>query len=144
MRMIDSASMGDGWIPRIVLAAGCAALVAGCGGGGGGDEGARDAAEAYVQARSQGDAAKVCELYSTELISRLGASNCQAFVKEQTGGVATSFTLIGVTQSDGHATATIKATAAGESHSESAPVQITLERQDGAWKITSLGKTGHG
>jgi len=144
MRMIDSASMGDAWIPRIALLAGCAALVAGCGGGAGDDDGARDAAQAYVHARSQGDAAKVCELYSTELISKLGASNCQAFVKEQTGGVATSFTLIGVTVSDGHATATIKGTAAGESHSESAPVQITLQRQDGEWRITGLGKTGQG
>jgi ketosteroid isomerase-like protein len=124
---------------RIALAAACAALVVGCGGnGGGGNETARDAAQAYVQARNQGDAGKVCELYSDQLIHQLHASNCEAFVKEQSAGVGTSLTLVEVNQSGDTATATLEATASGEP-TGGGHVRITLQRQNGDWKITSLG-----
>ena len=124
---------------RIALAAACAALVAGCGGnGGGGNETARDAAQAYVQARNQGDAGKVCELYSDQLIQQLHASNCEAFVKEQSAGVGTSLTIVEVNQSGDTATATLEATASGEP-TGGGHLRITLERQDGDGKITSLG-----
>ena len=133
--------MGSRWIPQIALLVACAALVAGCGGGsGGGEETARDAAQAYVQARNQGDAGKVCELYSDQLIQQLGASNCEAFVKEQTAGVATSFTLVGVKESGDRARATIQAAAAGETPG-GGQLQITLEKQGGEWKITDLGNS---
>jgi ketosteroid isomerase-like protein len=126
-------------IPRIALAAACAALVAGCGGNGGGqNDTARDAAQAYVQARNQGDAGKVCELYSDQLIQQLHAVNCEAFVKEQTAGVATSFTLIGVRETGDRATATVRATVAGAAPGKG-QLRITLELQNGEWKITSLG-----
>lgn len=129
-------------IPRIALAAACAALVAGCGGNGSGQtETARDAAQAYVQARNQGDAGKVCELYSEQLIQQLHAANCEAFVKEQTAGVATSFTLVKVDQSGDHATATVSATVAGAAPGNG-QLRISLERQDGEWKITGLGRAG--
>jgi ketosteroid isomerase-like protein len=128
-------------IPRIALAAACAALVASCGGNGGGqNDTARDAAQAYVQARNQGDAGRVCELYSEQLIQQLHAANCEAFVKEQTAGVATSLTLIGVQESGDHATATIQATVAGEISTGKGELRISLERQNGEWKITSLGR----
>jgi ketosteroid isomerase-like protein len=129
------------WIPRLALAVLCAALLGGCGGSGGDDEQtARDAAQDYVQARNQGDAGRICQLYSDELIQKLGASNCEAFVKEQTAGVATSFTLLGVREQGNQATATIRATAAGEGPG-GGQLRITLERQDGEWRITRLGRS---
>ena len=139
--MIDSAAMGSGLTRWIAVAALSAALLAGCGGGSSDEGTARDAAREYVQARNQGDAGKVCQLYSDQLIQRLGASDCEAFVKEQTAGVATSFTLVGVKETGNGATAILQATAAGEAPG-SGELQITLERQDGEWKITSLGKAG--
>jgi hypothetical protein len=130
-------------IPPIALAAACAALVAGCGGNGGGQgDTARDAAQAYVQARNQGDAGKVCELYSEQLIQQLHAANCEAFVKEQTAGVATSFTLVKVNQNGDQATATIQATVTGQTATGQGETQITLKRQEGDWKITGLGGLG--
>jgi ketosteroid isomerase-like protein len=132
--------MRQAGIRLALIAVACAALVTGCGGGGGQDQTARDAAEAYVKARNQGDAGKVCELYSDQLRQRLGATNCEAFVKEQTAGVPTSFTLIGVRESGDRATATLRASAAGEI-SGAAQLRITLVRQDGEWRITDLGES---
>jgi hypothetical protein len=135
--------MGSRWTLPIGLVAACAVLVASCGGNGGGqNDTARDAAQAYVQARNQGDAGKVCELYSDQLIRQLHASNCEAFVKEQSAGVATSFTLVGVRQAGDQATATIQASVTGEVAAGQGETQITLERQDGDWKITGLGGAG--
>jgi hypothetical protein len=139
--MLDSAAMRDVGIRLALAAVVCAALLAGCGGddNGGNDETARDAAEAYVQARNQGDAGRVCELYSDQLIESLGATNCEAFIKEQTAGVPTSFTLAGVEESGDRATATLRATAVGETGG-AGRLRITLERQDGEWQITGLGR----
>jgi hypothetical protein len=129
-------------ILRIALVAACAALLVGCGGSSGGqNETARDAAQAYVQARNQGDAGKICELYSDQLIQQLHASNCESFVKEQTAGVATSFSLVGVNQMGDQATAVLQATASGEP-TGGGQLRITLERQGGEWKITGLGRPG--
>ena len=130
--------MRPAWLFLAVLVLGCAPLLAGCGGDDAGEATAQSAARDYVQARNQGDAGRVCELYSDELISRLGASNCEAFVKEQTGGIATTFTLVGVKQAGDHANATLQAAAAG-GVSGAGRLQISLERQDGEWRITGLG-----
>lgn len=84
--MIDFAPMRRTWSLGFVLVT----LIPGCGGGGGSNQqSARDVAQAYVNARNQGDAAKVCELYSEQLIQSLKTSNCVAFVQEQTSGTAT-------------------------------------------------------
>jgi ketosteroid isomerase-like protein len=137
--MIDSAAMRDVRIRLALAPVVCAALLAGCGDDdGGGDETARDAAEAYVQARNQGDAGKVCELYSEELIQSLGATNCEAFVREQTAGVPTSFALVGIEESGDRATATLRASAVGEVGNGAGRLRIALERQDGDWRITRL------
>jgi ketosteroid isomerase-like protein len=130
--------MGHTWISRVALAGACAALLAGCGGGGDDQTTAREAAQDYVKARNQGDAGRVCELYGDELIQRLGASNCQGYVKEQTAGVATSFALVSVHESGNRATATIRATVAG-TEGGGGRLRISLERRGGEWKITSLG-----
>jgi hypothetical protein len=136
--------MRRAWLSVAVLVVGCAPLIAGCGGDDGGEATAQDAAADYVQARNQGDAGRVCELYSDELRSELKASNCEAFVKEQTGGIPTTFTLVGVKETDGQATATLQAAATGGVGGGAGRVQITLERQDGDWRITGLGGPGAG
>jgi hypothetical protein len=142
--VIDSAAMRFIGIRFLAIAAVVSAtLLGGCGGDDDGskNDSARDAAEAYVMARNQGDAGRVCELYSEQLRQRLGATNCEAFVKEQTAGVATSFTLVRVRESGGRATATLRATAA-DAGASGGHLRVTLERQDGEWRITGLGGAG--
>ena len=98
--------MRRAWIAGALVAA----LIAGCGGGGGsGPQTARDVAEAYVSARNSGDAGKVCELYSQQLIQQLRTSDCVGFVKEHTSGTATDLTVVHVVQHGSQATATIQA-----------------------------------
>jgi hypothetical protein len=120
-----------------------AALIAGCGGGGGGDQqSARDVAQAYVDARNQGDAAKVCELYSDQLIKSLKTSDCVAFVREQTTGSATDLTLVRVSEHGDRATATIQARVGGSVANAIAPIELLLTRQNDAWRISGLGGPG--
>jgi ketosteroid isomerase-like protein len=128
--------------PVLIILA-CAALLTGCGGGGGGDQqSAREVAQAYVDARNQGDATKVCELYSDQLIKTLRTSNCVAFVQEQTSGTATDLTLLRVTQNGDVATATIQARVGGSVANAIAPIQLKLTREDGDWRISGLGGPG--
>ena len=139
--MIDSAAMRRAWIIGAVLAA----LIAGCGGGGGNDQqSAQDVAKAYVDARNQGDAAKICELYSQRLIASLRTSNCVAFVQEQTSGTATDLSLVHVSESGEVATATIQARVGGSVANAIAPIELKLSRESGEWRITGLGMSGHG
>jgi ketosteroid isomerase-like protein len=127
--------------PALLILA-CAALLAGCGGGGGNDQqSARDVAREYVDARNQGDAAKVCELYSQQLIRELKTSNCVAFVQEQTAGTATDLTLVGVSEHGDQATATIQARV-GEVANAIAPIELQLTRENGQWRISGLGGPG--
>jgi ketosteroid isomerase-like protein len=114
--------MRRAWILGFVLPA----LISGCGGGGGSDrQSARDVAQSYVEARNQGDAAEVCELYSEQLIKTLKTSNCVAFVREQTSGTATDLSLVGVRQNGDQATATIQARVGGSVANAIAPIQLT-------------------
>jgi ketosteroid isomerase-like protein len=130
-------------IRAATLALACFALLAGCGGGGGDDEqSARDVAQAYVDARNQGDAAKVCELYSEQLVRELKTSNCVAFVKEQTSGSATDLTLVGVSEHGDQATATIQARN-GEVANAIGPIELKLTRVDDEWRISGLGGPGN-
>ncbi len=131
--------MRRAWIAGALVAA----LIAGCGGGGGsGPQTARDVAEAYVSARNSGDAGKVCELYSQQLIQQLRTSNCVGFVKEQTSGTATDLTVIHVVQHGSQATATIQAKVGGNIANAIAPIQLQLTRQGGEWKVSGLGGPG--
>ena len=119
-------------------------LIPGCGGGGGSNQqSARDVAQAYVNARNQGDAAKVCELYSEQLIQSLKTSNCVAFVQEQTSGTATDLSLVRVSQHGDHATATIQARLGGSIANAIVPIELELTRENGQWKISGLGGSGN-
>jgi hypothetical protein len=138
--MIDFARMGRNWTLGFVLIT----LIAGCGGGGGSNQqSARDVAQAYVDARNQGNAAKVCELYGEQLIQSLKTSNCVAFVQEQTSGTATDLSLVGVSQHGDQATATIQARVGGSIANAIAPIELELSRENGQWKISGLGGPGN-
>jgi ketosteroid isomerase-like protein len=135
--------MRHAWMHRMAVLAACAGLIAGCGGGG--DEGpqtARDVARAYVEARNHGDAAKVCELYSDQLIKTLRTTNCVDFVKEQTSGTATDLTLVKVSEHGDVATATVQARLGGDVANAIAPIELKLTRENGEWRISGLGGPG--
>jgi hypothetical protein len=137
--MIDFGPMRRAWIAGAVVAA----VIAGCGGGGSsGPQSARDAAEAYVDARNAGDAAKVCELYSQQLIQQLKTSNCVAFVQEQTSGTATDLTVLRVAEHGDRATATIQARVGGVVANAIAPIELQLTREGGEWRVSGLGGPG--
>src|SRR2546430_9687587 len=127
--MIDSAPMTRGAL--LILT--CAALVAGCGGGGGSDQqSAKDAAQAYVDATNARDFQRVCDLLSDSYKQQLKASNCPAYLEEQTSGAATTLTLVDVQEKGNHAAAHIR------SHSETKSTDETagfIRQQDGSWKL---------
>jgi ketosteroid isomerase-like protein len=128
---------------RIAVTAACAGLISGCGGGGdNGPQTARDVARAYVEARNHGDAAKVCELYSDQLIKSLRTTNCVGFVKEQTSGTATDLTLVKVSEHGDRATATVQARLGGDVANAIAPIELKLTREGGEWRISGLGGPG--
>ncbi len=128
------------WIAGAVLAA----AIAGCGGGGNsGPQSAKDAADAYVSARNSGDAAKVCELYSQQLIQQLRTANCVGLVQEQTSGTAIDLTVLRVAQHGNTATATIQARVGGNVANAIAPIELQMTREDGEWKISGLGDPGN-
>jgi ketosteroid isomerase-like protein len=143
--MIDYRAMDFPPIARLVAALACAALLAlpGCGDdGGGGEQSAQDAAQAYVEASNQGDAARVCELYSDQLKRQLAiAGNCEDFVKEHTAGTESTLALAGVQESGDRATARLRATVP-ENPRSPVPLEIQLQRQDGEWLISGLGAAG--
>jgi ketosteroid isomerase-like protein len=123
--------------------AACAGLIAGCGGGGDdGPQTARDVARAYVEARNHGDAAKVCELYSDQLIKTLRTTNCVDFVKEQTSGTATDLTLVKVSEHGDVATATVQARLGGDVANAIAPIELKLTKESGEWRISGLAGPG--
>src|SRR3954447_8237921 len=131
--------MRRAWIAAIVAIT----ALAGCGGGGSdGPQSARDAAQAYVAARNQGDAAKVCELYSEQLIQSLKTSNCVGFVQEQTSGTATDLSLQGVKENGDQATATVQARVGGSIANAIAPIELKLTKVGGEWKVSGLGGPG--
>jgi len=128
--------MRRAWIAAIVAIS----ALAGCGGSD--QQSAKEVAQDYVKARNQGDAARVCELYSEQLISSLKTSNCVAFVREQTSGTATDLTVVRVSEHGDRATATIQARVGGSVANAIAPVQLQLIRQDDEWRISGFGGPG--
>jgi ketosteroid isomerase-like protein len=119
----------------------CAAALAATAGCGKTDEqAAQDAVNDYVAAQNDRDFQRVCELYSDELRQQLvgvtSEEQCSRFLEEQTSGDAKGDqSVVGVRVKDDHATADIDVVREGEGPSR---VTLTLERQDGGWRITAL------
>jgi hypothetical protein len=128
-------------IRRALIVMSCAALIAGCGGGGGDDEpSANDAVGSYVDAQNHQNFQQVCELLSDQLRQQIGGANCARFIDEQTSGnPKRELKVIAVNENGDRATATLQTT--GESGAP-VQVQISLERQDGTWRITELAPGG--
>ena len=124
-------------MPRSITAAICAVLlVAGAGCGQSDQEQAREAVQDYVDASNGDDYERICELYSDSFKQQLGATDCPAFVEEQTSGLdAGDLEIVSVRVRDERAIAELDA--AGES---GAPTRIglVLEQEDGEWLITGL------
>jgi hypothetical protein len=125
--------MKRAWIAAIAAVA----VLAGCGGGD--EQSAGDVAGAYVKARNQGDAAKICELYSQQLVASLKTTNCVAFIQEQTSGTATDLSVIRVSEKGDHATATIQARVGGNVANAIAPIQLELSKESGEWRVSGIG-----
>ena len=125
---------------RIATIAACLALLAaaagGCGGGGS-DSGASDAANSYVDAYNSKNAEQLCSLFSDHLRQQLGGDNCARFLGEQISGVSNTLKVSKVDVSGDHATADLESS--GES-GQAAPLTIALEKQDGDWKVSALGR----
>ena len=129
---------------RMLLIPVCAALLvaAGCGGSSddSGGKNAQEAVAAYVQARNLDNTAEICDIYSDSLKSSLHSSDCESYVSEHTSGAASNLTIVGVQEHGDRATATLQAPGEGEN---AQPIRTTIElqKQDGEWKVSSLGPT---
>jgi ketosteroid isomerase-like protein len=101
-------------------------------------EKAREAVQNYVDASNDGDAQKVCDLYSAAYKAQLGVTDeaCPAFVEEQSSGAATTFELVGVNVKGDTAFADIDATS--EDGTGPSRLSVTLALDDGEWEITGL------
>jgi hypothetical protein len=113
-----------------------AAIAAAIGCGETDQEQAREVAQDYVEASNSDDFEAVCEMYSEELIEELGATDCPAFVQENSAGAESELELVDVRVSDDIATADIDVVSEG-----GGPIRVglRLERNaDDEWEIVSL------
>jgi hypothetical protein len=134
--MIDSAAMRQVGIRLALIAAVLAALLAGCGGNEGG-ESARDVAQSYVDAQTNKDFDEVCSLLSDQFRQQLGSDNCPRFLEEQSSGIPRrEFKLVSVNEDGNRATATVET---GGETGKPVRLRISLERQDGDWRVTGVG-----
>jgi hypothetical protein len=127
-----------------LLVAGCVLTLAGCGGGGNDQGSARDAAQAYIDARNHRDAVKICELYSDQLKRQLHASSCEAFVTDHSLGAQQTLGLLAVHVTGDTATAHLEISGLTYRRHllRKLKLSVRLERQDGDWRISSLGPGG--
>jgi hypothetical protein len=96
----------------------------------------------YVDARTDGDFATICDLYSDDFKQELGASeDCEAFVEEQSGGgadgaPAEELQIVDVrVRDDDRAIADIDVTRGGEGP---ARIGLILTREGDDWRISGL------
>jgi ketosteroid isomerase-like protein len=125
-------------VPRSITAAVCAALlVAGAGCGQSDQEQARETVQEYVDARNSQDFEAECDLYTDEFKEQLGATDCPAFVKEQSSGagIKQELKVVSVRVDGDRALADLDVTSEGGGTTR---VGLVLERQDGDWRITGL------
>jgi len=122
----------------LVVCAAALAATAGCGKTN--EQEAQDAVASYVDAQNDGDFEQVCELFSEELRQQLAGTTdteqCSRFLEEQTSGdTRGEQSVVEVRVRDDKATADIDVAREGEGPSR---VTLTLERQDGDWRVTGL------
>jgi hypothetical protein len=100
-------------------------------------EQAREVAQDYVDARSDGDFERVCELYSDGFKEELAvAENCAGFVEEQTsGGEDQELELVSVHVNDDKASADIDVIRGSEGPSR---IRVQLTRDGDDWRISGL------
>jgi len=96
----------------------------------------------YVDARTDGDFAAICELYSESFKEELGATeNCEEFVREQSGGgedgaPAEELQIVDVrVRDDERATAALDVVRGGEGP---ARIGLLLTREGDDWKVSGL------
>src|ERR671911_32882 len=77
------------------------ALAAAAGCGETDEEQAREVAQDYVEASNARNFQAVCDLYSEQFIEELEATDCPAFVKENSSGADSEFSLVDVRVSEG-------------------------------------------
>jgi hypothetical protein len=134
--------MRHAWISRVALVSACAALLAGCGGGGGDDSSsAESTARAYVEASNQRDFQRLCDVLGDAYKLHLHIDrDCPGFLGEQTsGGERPSLHLVGVHQNGDSAIASLTGTVPGQAGTGTGTIQVRLEKQDGDWKVVSIG-----
>lgn len=105
-------------------------------------EQAREVAQDYVDARTEGDFAAICDLYSESFKEELGASqNCEAFVQEQSSGgedgaASEELQVVDVrVRDEDRATADIDVVRGGEGP---ARIGLILSREGDDWRISGL------
>ena len=121
---------------RTLTAFACAvAFAASAGCGESEQEQAREVVQDYVDASNANDFERVCELYSETLKDQLGATDCPAFVQEQSSGAETELELVEVRVNGDRATADLDAVSEQEGP---ARLGLQLEREDDEWRITGF------
>jgi hypothetical protein len=126
---------------RSLLVIGCAgAIVAGigCGDDGqGSEQSAKDAAQAYANARNQEDAAALCALYIAEIREQTEPrQSCEAFVRKRISMVKNVRVAVFRVDNQGDAATAVFVTDANGT--SSLPFTIPLQRQDGGWALAGV------
>ena len=113
------------------------ALAAAAGCGESEQEQAREVAQDYAEARTDGDYAAVCELFSENFVAELQTDDCPAFIKEQTAGADgdEEVEVVDVRASGDKATADLDISSGSGGPTR---IGLSMELEDGEWRITGL------
>ena len=113
------------------------ALAAAAGCGESEQEQAREVAQDYAEARTDGDYAAVCELFSESFVAELQTDDCPAFIQEQTAGADgdEEVEVVDVRASGDKATADLDISSGSGGPTR---IGLSMELEDGEWRITGL------